>query len=418
MSPIGIKKSVTRIIYLITFLTSVHYAFVVYINSSYLSEFVSKEKLGILYVVASTISILIISNLSRALRRWGQFKVAISILVVDLMAIGTLAVTSSPILKDTTEFSLSDGVVSVQNINQLMPFIPAMVIISFLVFQIAIVLNRIILDIYMEKFSKDSETGGNRGWFLTAVNSAFVLSPFIVGKIITDNNNGFWKIYAISAGFIALAILMISTRLKHIKDVNYHNPPYLQTVTKIFKNKNIRNICLSSFLLEFFYSWMVIYTPIYLHERIGLEWNEIGIVFSVMLTAFVLLQLPLGKLADKYLGEKEILTAGFIIMAISTGLLTFIDSRSLVFWTIALFLTRVGASAIEIMNDTYFFKKISPTDSDIISFYRNASPIAYIIGPTLAVLTLYFVDYKYLFLILCIITLSGVKFSLSIKDTL
>ena len=37
----------------------------------------------------------------------------------------------------------------------------------------------------------------------------------------------------------------------------------------------------------------------------------------------------LGKIADKYLGEKEILTAGFIIISVSTGLLTFINSKSL-----------------------------------------------------------------------------------------
>lgn len=412
------KNRIIKTLYLITFLTSAHYAFIVYINSSYLSVFVSKENLGILYVLASIVSILTISRIPKILRYLGQFKTAITVLTLDMLAVLTMAWTASPFLKNTTTFTLSDGVVSVENINKLVEWLPAIAIISFIMFQVSIVLNRIVLDTYLEEFSKNSETGNNRGFFLASVNLAFVLSPFIVGKIATGASDGFWKVYLISAGFILLSLAIISTKLRHVKDVNYHSPPISETVAKIYRNKNIFNIYISSFMLEFFYSWMVIYTPIYLHEVVGLNWERIGIIFSIMLTSFVILQIPLGKLADKYLGEKEILTAGFIIMALSTGILTFINTNSLMVWAIALFMTRVGASAVEVMNDTYFFKKVKPTDSDVISFFRNASPIAYIVGPTLASGALYFVDYKYLFLILGAITLSGTIFSLRIKDTL
>ena len=405
-------------IYFVAFLTSTHYAFVVYINSSYLENFIAKENLGFLYVVAAMFTIITIPYLSKILKNFGQFRTVLSVLTIDLVAIISMAAMSSPLFSKTILFPVSDGAISVENINELTPWIPAIVILSFLIFQISIVLNRILLDIYLEEFSKDSETGSNRGWFLTAMNLAFVFSPFIVGKIVTGGNEGFWKVYLISAAFSLLSIVIISNKLRWVKDVTYHSPPFLQTIKKIFRNKNILNIYTSSLLLEFFYSWMVIYMPIYLYKDIGLNWSQIGIVFSVMLTAFVIFELPLGKIADKYLGEKEILTAGFIILAVSTSLLTFIESKSLVIWSLALFATRVGASAIEIMNDTYFFKKVRASDTDTISFFRNASPIAYVIGPALASVILYFIDYKYLFLILGIIMLSGIKFSLSIKDTL
>ena len=93
-------------------------------------------------------------------------------------------------------------------------------------------------------------------------------------------------------------------------------------------------------------------------------------------------------------------------------------SKSLAVWALLLFATRVGASAIEVMNETYFFKKVHASDSDIIGFFRNAGPFAYIIGPAIASTLLYFIDYKYLFIILGVIMLFGTRLSLSIKDTL
>ncbi|MDO8493100.1 MAG: MFS transporter [bacterium] len=405
-------------LYLVSFLISIHYALVAYINSSYLSNFLPNGKIGLLYTLAAALTILTIPYLPKILKKVGQFKVALFLLVTDLASILTLALVSSPIFAKTTTFPLSDGPALINNINSLTPWIPVIALSFFLIFQMSLVLNYILLDIYMEKFSKNSETGKNRGWFLTAINLAFVLSPFIVGRVITDTDDGFWKIYLLSGSFMLLSLVVFIGKLRSVKDVEHHTSPFLQTAKKVFSDKNILNIYSCNLLLAFFYSWMVIYTPIYLHSTIGFDWDQIGIIFGIMLLPFVLFQLPLGKIADKYIGEKEILTTGFVILAISTGLLTFITSKSIIVWSIALFMTRVGASAIEIMNDTYFFKKVRATDTDIIGFFRNAGPIAYVISPILASGLLYFIDYRYLFLILGIIMLLGIKFSLSIKDTL
>ena len=117
--------------------------------------------------------------------------------------------------------------------------------------------------------------------------------------------------------------------------------------------------------------------------------------------------------------EKEILTLGFLIMAFSTGLITFINDKNLVLWAVILFVTRVGACAVEIMCDTYFFKKVDGRDTNLISFYRMSSPVAYITGPAIATLIISFhlVQLKYLFLILGILMISGLRFALRLKDT-
>ena len=213
-------------------------------------------------------------------------------------------------------------------------------------------------------------------------------------------------------------IILLSIFFRNFKDPVYIDTPFLKTFTKLKQKKNIYHIFIIRTLLQFFYSWMVIYTPIYLHKYIGLDWTIIGTIFSIMLLPFLLFQISLGTLADKKFGEKEILNIGLILIALTTAILSFI-SPDATWWTWAgiLFLTRTGASSIEIMTESYFFKKVDEKDADIISFFRMARPIAYIIGPALASLTIFLVDFRFIFLVLGVIMLSGLKYSLTIQDT-
>ncbi len=82
-----------------------------------------------------------------------------------------------------------------------------------------------------------------------------------------------------------------------------------------------------------------------------------------------------------------------------------------------LFITRIGAAMIEVMNETYFFKKIDGHSSSVLSFFRITRPIAYVVAPLIASITLYFVSFKYSFIVLAVIVLCGLKYSLALKDT-
>jgi MFS family permease len=93
--------------------------------------------------------------------------------------------------------------------------------------------------------------------------------------------------------------------------------------------------------------------------------------------------------------------------------------KSFVLLAIILFMTRVGACAIEIMCDTYFFKKVDELNANIISFYRMFGSVAYIVSLLFATILFNFLHFeiKYLFFILGLIMLVGLKSSFSIKDT-
>ena len=136
-----------------------------------------------------------------------------------------------------------------------------------------------------------------------------------------------------------------------------------------------------------------------------------------MLIPFVIFELPLGKIADKLYGEQELLIIGFFIMALFTGSLAFITTKNILLWATLLFVTRTGASFVEIMTESYFFKQVSIRDADEISVFRDTRPLAFIIAPILATMIIPITKVTGLFLVLAAILLSGIWFTLGIKDS-
>ena len=157
--------------------------------------------------------------------------------------------------------------------------------------------------------------------------------------------------------------------------------------------------------------------PIYLIGHIGFSWAEFGIMTFIVLIPFALFELPAGKIADRLLGEKELLALGFFIAALFTGFLSFIDTNNFIFWASVLFTIRVGASLIEIMTESYFFKHVNSSDNNTISFFRMMRPAAYIAGPIIATIALVFLSFQHIWLVLGFILLYGLRYAFAIQDT-
>ena len=150
----------------------------------------------------------------------------------------------------------------------------------------------------------------------------------------------------------------------------------------------------------------------------GIPMNKIlGIIIPIALLPFIFFEVSLGRLADKKLGEKEILFVGFIIMAVSTAGLSFITTSSVIIWALILFAGRTGASMVEAMTESYFYKKVDVEDAHLITFMRTLRASAYIIGPIVGTVLLSFIDFRYLFIILGFLMLTSLPFVFEIKDT-
>ena len=148
------------------------------------------------------------------------------------------------------------------------------------------------------------------------------------------------------------------------------------------------------------------------------SWGQIGIIFTIMLSPFVLLGLPIGTLIDKYhFNKKTLLYWGFIILCISTAGLSFIISNNIIVWAIVLFATRIGASIIETTSEIFFFETISEKDTNLLSIFRDMFPIAYIIAPLVASIVFFFAPLNQsLFIILGIIMITGFYYIHKIRN--
>ncbi|MDD2935269.1 MAG: MFS transporter [Candidatus Pacebacteria bacterium] len=382
------KKQKITSIFLIGFIFSFSLAIPTYINSTFLNNYVSEGFVGIFYILSSIFTLLLMMSAGKILQKFGNYKTMIYALLINIISLVSLVVWDNLFVVITA-------------------LTTHLVIIALIAFNI---------DVFLESFSEDSSTGKIRGTYLSFNNLAWLISPMISGFILL--NNEYWKVYLFS-GILTIPILyLIIKNLKNFEDPKYVKTDILDTLKIIFKRPNVSKIFWAHFLLRFFYSWMIIYMPIYLHEYIGFDWSTIGIIFTMMLLPFVILEIPLGKLADEKIGEKEILNFGFLIAGITTAMLTFITSHSVILWGLLLFMTRVGASMIEIASESYFFKKIDGSDTNILNVFRMTGPSAYILGPLTASILLIFIEINYLFVILgAFVAIGGITREMTLKDT-
>ncbi len=375
-----------EIIYLAGFLLAMPIALTSYINSSILEIYIAKYYLGIIYVIASIITIIGMIEMPKILTRLGNRRTTLLFSLSLLLSLVLLTFGG--------------------NIFIVIP--------AFILYFISGNLIFASLDIFIEDFSKGSPIGGIRGAYLTIVSLAWIVAQLISGSIIAKSS--FQGIYLLSALFTVLVCVIFLLFLRDFKDPKYEKVPILKTINFFRQHKNIARIYLISFLLKFFYAWMIIYTPIFMHQYIGFEWSEIGIIFSIMLLPFVILEYPLGKLSDR-IGEKKMLTIGFLIISLSTLIIPLFTAKSLIFWAIILFATRVGAATVEIMSENYFFKSVDEEHVNILSLFRSTTPLSFIVAPLLAIPVLFFApSFKYIFLVLGVIMLYGFLVSLRLKD--
>jgi MFS family permease len=375
-----------RILYLIGFFLAVATALLAYIRSSYINQFVDLKYLGLVFVLTNLVVFIVIDFFPRIIKRYGKFETLFALLLLNMASLFSLAFFH--------QFWIG--------------------LFIFIFYLTTLWLIWIGHDIFIETYSRDIVTGRIRGLAYTIINLGWLVSPFLSGYLL--EHYGFSFIFLI-VGFLILPVILLlrsNFREEPLRDhITYKFWPSLK---EIYSQKSIFKIFSITFLLNFFYSWMVIYTPLYLRS-LGMSWSEIGFTFTIMLLPFVLLQYLAGWLADKFLGEKELLSLGFIIMALASFALFFINTPAVFIWGILLFTTRIGASLVEIMGDTYFFKQIDQRNLNLIIFYRNLLPLAYIISPLIAVLILIFLPLKFLFLFLGLSMFSGLAFSLRLRDT-
>ena len=380
------NKNLIKYLYFCTFLLGIASAFILYLESDYFKVALQSENITPFYIFAYGLALVLMLNWHHLVRLYGKARVFQLSLSVKLVI----------------AFFLMLLPVSVWSVWLLAVYITFTVI------------SWLDMDILLEACSVDKKTGKIRGLYLTIENAGYLAAPFFSGLLVSKY--GFQAAFAVSFVILLFVLIISLAKIKNIDHCPIKQTDFRSFMKKIFLRKNVMKAYYISFLLEFFYALMIIYTPLYLLD-LGFDWFQIGKIFTIMLIPFVLLQYPAGHLADTKYEEKNMMAGALFVLAVSTMVIYFVDSKSALIWGAVLFTTRIGASLIEVLRDSYFYKRIDQRDVDITDFFRTVRPIAYIIGALIAAPIVYIFQIKLIFVIIGVAALTGIPVSLSLASS-
>ncbi len=380
-------RSLLRITYITGFLLTFHIALISYVNSSFLATKIPEFLVGILYTASAIIAVIGLYTVPKLITRFGTRKIIGSMLLLSITSILVLIFSSNIIAT----------------------------LISFILYFSLTTCIYLGLDILIEHWSLASNQGTVRGIYLTSLSIAFMCAP-LIGGFLTDRL-GFTALYVLSVLMLLPVTIIILAVLPSITHTHSSKSNILGLAKKFLRHREFSAVFCVNFILQFFYAWMVIYTPIYLHEHLGIHWDVIGILFTIMLSAFVLLEYLMGMIADRFRIERGLMIIGLVIMGLATMFVT--RAPLMTFWVLAitLFMTRVGASMVEVSTEAYFFRHVHRDDTGSIGFFRNTYPFAYIIAPLLSSVILKFAPLWTLYIILGIICFLGILVAKGIRKT-
>lgn len=361
-----------------------------YSSSTYLERFVPTETVGLLFAVSAAIAIVLSLTLPRLLRHIGNVNTALLLITFVTIALLFLGLApSTPVVIGA--------------------------FIAYLSLAPQVFLN---IDIFLEALigTNEGSTGTRRGLILTLMSAAAFVSPLAMGYIIGPENN-LAQVYFVGAGAGLVLIALIVSRFRQFLDPAYTTIRVRDMLRDAARDSDIRTVMTTQFLLQFFYTWAVVYIPLYLASTIGFDWPTISTILAAGLLAFVIFEYPTGYVADRHLGEKEMMAFGFVFLALAAAAMSFMAGYGVVGWMALMFVSRIGASLVEVTTESYFFKKVDGNQPNLIGLFRLMRPLANLLGTIAGSISLFFLPFHLIFLVLAVVMASGVFITSFLTDT-
>lgn len=370
------------------FLLSFTSATLGYVHSSFLGTHFSPFVVTFLFSVLAIVNILLLAVIPSILRLTGTRRMLIFLIPVAQIAVLFYGLGRS-----------------------------APVIITFFVIQgAAITLMSFLLDLYLESIMKnETETGNVRSIFLTSANIAVFLAPLAIALFVQDDY--YSPLFALSAMTLAFVFALSLTTFKKLKSVIPQRNSLREAISSLLTcHVSIAYTIGAHLLLQMFFAWATIYATLFLIQS-GYSWQVAGLIIALAQVPYLVLEIPIGVIADRYFGETEIMTIGFVILGLAVASLSFIPITLIILWGTMFVVTRIGAAMIEITTESYFFKNVDGNDSALVSLFRMLRPLGLLFGSLIGLAIIPAAGLQYLFAFLGAILLVGVTFTLRIRDT-
>ena len=455
-----IKKKLLIIGFALTFLYALQLSIPLYSFSRFLSLHFNSKEVTYIYIITAILSIYIINTYNKLLSKYHNYATASTIIIVNIISLLALAFV-------VNIYAIAFYAILYMSLNLLLAISINLYIQEFsehhdvgMLRGINLVLSAsaFILGLYISKFLLVSE-----------INVPYIQNPYAL-------------LYISTTVLLFPMLYIINHYYKHIDEPIYKGGHMWKVLLKLHMNKDLYGVFIANLSLQVFISIMIIYFINYLidYGHVLLP-DYVGIIMPLALLPFVLLPYAIGKLSDRKYGEKEFMIWGLIIMTVSLFIIPAVanyanilmqelssyinniksDSisvykdniniitkdnilkdlistpgsqpllenmqdaiyRKILFaWGAVLVLGRIGSSILEESSNSYFYKKISNRDSDIISLFNNTSSLGMLIGGLIAICAFYIniymgINYA-IFILTGLFCLYAIYYISKIKDTL
>lgn len=369
------------------FFAQYHFFIVTFVTSSFLAQFVGVQYVGYVFVGSSILVTLVLYAAPPIFRSFGTRNVLTFLAFCEITALLGLAIS--------TNWIAAIILVTIQSA------------LSYAIF--------IGIDLLIEAVTvQESATGTTRTSYLIMTNAAVLLASLSLSFVVVGDQ--YWRAF-VTSGIVLIPFIMLA--LWTFPKVSFPAKAEQDgsALATFMASPSLRRITLAHLFLQTCFSWFSIYIPILLFSYELFSWSEIGIIMAIGMLPYLVLEYPLGYVADKWLGEKEILTTGFVILAIALFGMWLLHDASFWWWVGVMVLSRIGAAMVESMTEVHFFRHVTERDTSVITAFRALRPFGSVIGPLIASVALMYLTLPATFVVFAAVILLGIPVALSIVDT-
>lgn len=270
-----------------------------------------------------------------------------------------------------------------------------------------LVATSITMGLFIREYATLKSIGKTEGQYFTVLNVGYLLGPLLGGLLASAYSfNTVFIIAAIPQILIAVLLLLNPLKesaVKHVKELN---------ISSYIKNKQLVLIYFMQFGLSVWFSLLYTFIPLFANEN-GFSPKLIGYAMFIAVIPLIILEFPIGKLAD-YSGFKRYILLGFVIMGILSLFTYFLNPMLTI---ILIVIATLGAAFIEPLTEAYFFEeaRTKEREESFYPIYKTSVDTGHIIFPFIASTILFFFNFKILFLFAGIFMLIFALLSLKLK---
>ncbi|MFA5030146.1 MAG: MFS transporter [Patescibacteria group bacterium] len=257
-------------------------------------------------------------------------------------------------------------------------------ILFFVIYTFLFTLLQLNISLYIDHFSNKKNIATNFGKNGVLGNIGWIIGPILGGLLAAQFS--FIEVFLLSSlfAFLALIIFVFSEPPEHLRHKNLHHHVHIrQNIVGFFKNSFLRRMYINSLGFNIMYGSMFL-APLFFKE-LGADITLIGFFMGLMAIPWIILELPIGKIADKKHNEKRMFTWGYILLFIT--LIGFGISKNYYMAFAFLFFTSVATSFIEQTIFPLFYRYVPESAIPISSVFLTHNGFGLFLGvllPTLA----------------------------------